>query len=105
MIKAVLHACMVSLSLALVALSACATTRGFVRPIGPATPLVDRTAVWQAATAACRSVRAYRGELRLSGRVAGERVPSVTLGLAVDASGRLGFGTEFRLFRLGGTAT
>src|SRR5262245_33758879 len=70
--------------------SACATTRAFVRPAGPATPLADASGIWRSATAACRAARAYRGEVRLSGRINGERIRSATLGLAVDDTGRVG---------------
>jgi hypothetical protein len=88
------------------ALGACASTRPFVRPAGPASPLLDRTAVWQPATATCRAVRAYLGELRLSGKVDGQSVRSTTLPLAVDA-GRLGFAAQgpfgSSVFQFGGT--
>jgi len=62
--------------------------------------------VWQAATAECRSVQSYRGELHLSGKVAGERIRSVTLNLAVDATGQVGFETQVMgssILRLGGS--
>jgi len=100
--KSFLHVFMVSC----LAFTACATTRGFVRPTGATTPLTDHAGAWQAATAECRGVQSYRGDLRLSGKVAGERIRSVTLGLAVDATGRLGFETQVMgssIFRLGGT--
>ena len=94
-------------AVASVVLSACASTRPFVRPAGPASPLPDRAAVWQSATATCRAVRAYRGELRLSGKIDGQSVRSVTLPLVVDAEGRLGFGAQDLLgstvFQFGGT--
>jgi hypothetical protein len=40
-------------------------------------------------------VTTYQAQLRVSGRVAGRRIPGLTVGLALDASGRIGM--EFRV--------
>jgi hypothetical protein len=72
-------------------------TRGFVRPSGPATPYPEATAIWDQMTRACGEVSSARAELRVSGRLNGERASGVTVGVAVDAS-RLAI-----LGRVGGT--
>jgi len=45
-------------------------------PTAVRVPAPDGAAAWDEATRACRGVRVYSSTIRLSGRVAGERVPS-----------------------------
>jgi hypothetical protein len=68
--------------------SACAA-RMFTPPSGPGVPANDAAAAWEAATAACRTVKSFAPTLRLSGRVAGARVPGLTVLAAVTAEGGL----------------
>lgn len=65
-------------------LAGCATG-GFVRPVGPASPFAGADAIWGVLTQGCRDVSSYRAQLRVSGRLRGERVPGLTAGMAVDA--------------------
>lgn len=67
--------------------SACAGGR-FVRPSGVAAPFPDGVDIWTVLSRECRTVAAMRAELRVSGRVAGQRFPTLTTGVVVDA-GRL----------------
>jgi outer membrane biogenesis lipoprotein LolB len=73
---------------ALIALitTACAA-RMFVPPAGPGVPAPDAAAAWTAATERCRTVTTFAPTLRLSGRVAGSRVPGLTVLAAVTATG------------------
>jgi hypothetical protein len=57
----------------------------FVRPAGAAVPFAEATAIWAELSRPCRAVTMARAQLRVSGRVSGQRVPSLTTGLAVDA--------------------
>lgn len=70
---------------ATIAAAGCASGR-FVRPSGATTPFPEAAAVWSDLSGDCRSTTALRAELRVSGRVAGQRVPSLTTGVAVDPS-------------------
>ena len=72
-------------------------TGGFVRPSGLATPFPEAPAIWAEMTRVCSDVSGARAELRVSGRLNGERASGVIVGLAVDAS-RLGI-----IGRVGGT--
>ena len=74
--------CLITLVLA--GAAGCAGGR-FVRPAGPTTPFPEGAAVWTSLTDACRKVTAVRAELRVSGRVHGSRVPSLTTGVGLDA--------------------
>lgn len=69
--------------LTLVLSTACAGGR-FVRPAGTAAPFPEAADIWAELSRACRPVTMARAELRVSGRVAGQRVPSLTTGLVVD---------------------
>jgi outer membrane biogenesis lipoprotein LolB len=92
--------------LAAVLLPGCAA-RTFVQPAGPATPLADASAAWDAATQDCRAIRTYHQELRLSARIDGRGFPAVTVGLALDDTEQIGLGAFAMgqpLFRLGGTS-
>jgi hypothetical protein len=66
--------------------SACAA-RMFVPPTGPGVAAPDAATAWTAATDHCRSVTTFAPTLRLSGRVAGSRIPGLTVLGAVTASG------------------
>lgn len=70
------------------AIGAGCATGGFVRPSGTPTPFPDGPLVWDGLTRACGDVSAYQAQLRVSGRVNGQRVPGLDAGLALDA-GRL----------------
>jgi hypothetical protein len=63
--------------------TACAGQR-FVIPTDTPTPRPDGAAIWDAATSACRDVAALGGQLRGSGRVAGNRVPGLRLDFALE---------------------
>src|SRR5262245_27799173 len=69
-----------------VAGSACAA-RMFVPPAGPGLPAPDAATALTAVTEHCRSVTTFGPTLRLSGRVAGSRIPSLTVLGAVTATG------------------
>jgi hypothetical protein len=66
--------------------SACAA-RMFVPPAGPGVPAPDASAAWNTATERCRTVTTFAPTLRLSGRVAGSRVPGLTVLAAVTVTG------------------
>jgi hypothetical protein len=89
--------------------ASCATRVAYVPPAGLGTPLPDASAVWRAATEACRSTTSYRGALGLTGRVADRRIPglaSARLNTAVTRDGALGLEATVSgqlVFRLGGT--
>jgi hypothetical protein len=57
----------------------------FVVPGGTPAPAPDALPIWDALTTACRDVTTMRAELRVSGSVRGQRVPTLTTGMAVDA--------------------
>jgi hypothetical protein len=94
----------VILLLALAA-SACAA-RMFVPPAGPGAPAPDAGAAWDEATKTCRTVTTFAPTLRLSGKVAGSRVPGLTVLGAVTAAGGLRLqatGAGRTIFELAGT--
>ena len=66
--------------------SSCAA-RMFVPPAGPGAPAADAAPAWDTATAECRTVTSFAPTLRLSGRVAGARVPGLTVLGAVTSDG------------------
>ena len=70
------------------ATSACAA-RMFVPPAGPGAPAPDAATAWDEATKTCRDVTTFAPTLRLSGRVAGARIPGLTVLGAVTAAGGL----------------
>jgi hypothetical protein len=70
-------------TLAVLASAGCAGGR-FVRPAGASVPFAEARDIWNDLSRPCRSVTSARAELRVSGRVAGQRVPGLTTGLAVD---------------------
>lgn len=93
-------------------LSACAPAL-FVPPVGPGVPAPDAAAAWAEATKACRGVASYKGTLRVSGRINGDRIPTTItirtgatpagLRLEAEAAGRAiftmaGTGTEATLY-------
>lgn len=91
------------LTLAIVAGAGCAGSR-FVRPTGTFAPFPEASDIWNDLSRPCRSVTGARAELRVSGRIAGQRVPGLTTGLAVDA-GRLAIDARLsarRVFNLAG---
>jgi len=91
------------LTFVVVAGAGCAGGR-FVRPAGTYVPFPEATAIWTELSRSCQSVTSARAELRVSGRIAGQRVPGLTTGLAVDA-GRLAIDARLsgrRVFSLAG---
>jgi hypothetical protein len=91
--------------LAVVLSTGCAGGR-FVRPAGAAVPFAEATAIWAELSRACRAVTTVRTQLRVSGRVDGQRVPSLTTGLAAGAD-RLAIDSQAgvrRVFSLAGDA-
>jgi hypothetical protein len=91
------------LTLVVMAGVGCAGGR-FVRPAGAAVPFPEASNIWNDLSRPCRSVTSARAELRVSGRIAGQRVPGLTTGLAVD-TGRLAIDARLsgrRVFSLAG---
>jgi outer membrane biogenesis lipoprotein LolB len=87
-------------------LAGCATA-GFVPPRGRAVAFPDGARAWLDATDRCRAVDAYGAELRVSGRLDGQRLPSLTLGLAIEREGRMALEARYggaTVFTLRGTA-
>jgi hypothetical protein len=86
--------------------SACAPAL-FVPPVGPGDPAPDAAAAWAEATRACRGVDSYKGSLRVSGRIGGERLPTA-IGIATGATAtgiRLeGHAAGRSIFTLAGTS-
>jgi hypothetical protein len=85
--------------------SACAA-RMFVPPAGPGAPAPDAAAAWDEATKTCRDVTTFAPTMRLSGRVAGARVPGLTVLGAVTAAGGIRLqatGAGRTIFELAGT--
>jgi hypothetical protein len=68
----------------LIGTSACASAL-FVAPVGPGEPAPEAAGAWAEATRACRGVASYKGSLRVSGRLRGERLPT-TIGIATGAT-------------------
>jgi hypothetical protein len=86
--------------------AACAS-RGFIRPEGPSRPLADASALWRQASAPCQSLTAYQTQIRLSGRVAGQPLGSLTVGVVVSRAGEIGLEARVSgpsVFVLGGRA-
>jgi hypothetical protein len=85
---------------------ACAS-HGFIRPEGPSRPLADASALWRQASAPCQSLAAYQTQIRLSGRVAGQPLGSLTVGVVVSRAGEIGLEARASgppVFVLGGRA-
>jgi len=81
--------------------------RRFVVPSGPAGPAPDAASAWDAATRACRDVRAASATFTLAARAGSCRIPRVRVGLAVDDGRALGLAAQVggtNIFRLGGPA-
>jgi hypothetical protein len=81
--------------------------RRFAVPTGPAVPAPEAASAWDAATRACRDVRAATATLRLSARAGRCRIPSVRVGLALDGSRAVALTAQVggtSLFRLAGPA-
>ncbi|HYN08221.1 MAG TPA: hypothetical protein VES67_12620 [Vicinamibacterales bacterium] len=67
--------------------AASCAARMFVPPAGPGAPAPGAAAAWDTAIAECRKVTSFAPTLRLSGRVAGARVPGLTVLGAVTSDG------------------
>jgi hypothetical protein len=78
---------LLALSMALsIAVLACAPKVRLDLPVGTGTPLVDAAAAEQAARASCQTHSAVTADLRLSGRIDGERVRgTLQVGVTRDA--------------------
>lgn len=74
---------LVALVLALASTAGCAGGR-FVLPSGAPAAFPEGADVWAALTGNCRSVTAMRAQLRVSGRVHGNRVPALTVGAGIE---------------------
>lgn len=85
--------------------SACASAL-FVPPVGPGDPAPDAAAAWAEATRACRGVTSYKGSLRVSGRIRGERLPTIGIATGATATGiRIeGHAAGRSIFTLAGTS-
>ncbi len=70
-------------------ITASCAARMFVPPAGPGAPAPDAAAAWESATTSCRGVTSFAPTMRLSGRVAGARLPGITVLGAVTADGGL----------------
>lgn len=84
MIVRTARAAAILLAAFVVTLAGCATG-AFIRPTGTAVPFPEGIDIWADMTRACRDVSAYRAQLRVSGRLHGQRVPGLTAGAAGDA--------------------
>lgn len=85
---------------------ACATAR-FTIPTGAPVPRPDVSALWSEAGRVCRELEAFGGELRVGGRVGGQRIPGLRLGTAFDKDGRIAVEARVSataIFSLRGTA-
>lgn len=88
------------------ALTAGGCASRFVVPGGVPTPAPEGMAVWASLTEACRAVTMVRAELRVSGSVRGQRVPTLTTGIAIDAD-RIAMMATYngqRMFNVAGAA-
>jgi hypothetical protein len=73
-------------ALLVIATAACAPKVRVAVPTGAGTPLADVAGAEQAARASCRAPRALTADLRLSGRIDGERVRgTLQVGLTADS--------------------
>jgi hypothetical protein len=73
-------------TLLVIATAACAPKVRVAVPTGTGTPLADVAGAEQAARASCRAPRALTADLRLSGRIDGERVRgTLQVGLTADS--------------------
>lgn len=78
-----------------------------MRPTGPPQPAPGADAAWQQATTLCGEVGAYRGELQMTARLDGSRIPRVRLGMAIDGNDAIGLEARVvgsPVFTLGGAA-
>ncbi len=94
-----------ALAAGIVLAAAACGSRIFVPPAGPGVP-VDAGGAWADATASCRDARSWAGELRVSGRAAGQRVWRLVMETAVTPS-NIYMGASFSgqpIFLLTGTA-
>jgi hypothetical protein len=72
----------------LVASIGCAGKR-FVVPTGAALPRPDGADLWGPLVARCQKIDAFGGQLKASGRVAGNRVPGLQLGVVLGSESRI----------------
>jgi len=67
------------------ALTSACTRAMFVAPAGPGAPAPDAAAAWRDATSRCRAAKTYVAALRVSGKVANDRLWPVSIETAVTA--------------------
>ena len=94
-----------AIALLIVVTTSCAT-RLFVPPSGPGVPAPEANEAWDAATKDCRNITSFAPTLRLGGKIAGARVPGLTVLGAVTAGGGIRLqatGAGRTLFELAGT--
>ena len=86
--------------------AACAGARVVQMPVGAGTPAPEGHAALAEATIACAEAKTYHANLRVSGTAGGQRVPGVTIGVAVTANhlGLTATGGGSTIFTLAGTA-
>lgn len=87
--------------------ASCTGVTAFIPPAGPGEAAPDAASAWTEATRACRSAVTYKGQLRVSGRIGGQGLPTtVNIATGVSAQGlRLeGRAAGRSIFRLAGTA-
>jgi hypothetical protein len=77
----------IALAGCVLAVSGCAV-HGFKPPTGPAVPAPDGLAIWQRASAQCRSATTFSAQLHVSGTANGQRVRG-TIDGAVTAADRI----------------
>lgn len=98
---------MLRIATALVVLIAAGCATGaFVRPAGPSVPFPEAGDIWSDMTRRCVDLSSYRAQLRVSGRVDGERVPGLMVGVAIDNE-QIAMEARYgaaRVFTLGGHA-
>jgi hypothetical protein len=71
------------------AAAACGAPPPFIVPTGAGVPAPDASAAWAAATAACRPVRSFSSEVRLSGRAGPGRSIKATVFAGMTSAGQI----------------
>jgi hypothetical protein len=72
-------------------LSSCAPHASFAVPTGAGAPAPEGAAAWTQASEACRGVRAFSAEVRVSGKAAQQKLHSATLHGAVTSADQIYF--------------
>jgi hypothetical protein len=80
---------------ALASVSAGCASRHFVPPVSAPAPFPEGAAAWDEATRVCRETSTLAGELRVSGRIGGQRVPTIVIGAAVEGAGNIALDARY----------